>query len=130
VLKLAVTQDYEKFFESEIALRKAVVFPPFCEIAVFSVSSRDEPQLISASKKLDEIYATLKNNEYKEVTALKFGPFKEGLYKINGLYRQKLVIKYRECAEVRELFSRLIDQFMLLGLDGVKLEVDINPSTV
>ncbi len=130
VLKLAVTQDYEKFFESEIALRKAVVFPPFCEIAVFSVSSRDEPQLISASKKLDEIYVTLKNSEYKEVTALKFGPFKEGLYKINGLYRQKLVIKYRECAEVRELFSRLIDQFMLLGLDGVKLEVDINPCTV
>jgi primosomal protein N' (replication factor Y) len=129
VLKLAVTQDYEKFFESEIALRKAVVFPPFCEIAVFSVSSKDELLVESAAKKLDSIYMSLKQ-EYVNTNALKFGPFKEGVYKINGLFRQKLVIKYRECAEIRELFSKLMTQFLALGLSDVKLEADINPCTV
>lgn len=129
VLKLAITQDYEKFFYSEIALRKAVVFPPFCEIAVFGISSRDELLLLSAVKKLSEIYDQLINT-YPKITALKFGPFKEGIYKINGLFRQKLVVKYRECAEVRELFSRMISEFLSLGLENVKIEVDINPCTV
>jgi primosomal protein N' len=68
--------------------------------------------------------------EYVNTNALKFGPFKEGVYKINGLFRQKLVIKYRECAEIRELFSKLMTQFLALGLSDVKLEADINPCTV
>ncbi len=68
--------------------------------------------------------------KYPEIVALKFGPFKEGIYKINGLFRQKLVIKYRECAEIRELFSNLMTQFLSLGLENVKLEADINPLTV
>lgn len=129
VLKLAVTQDYERFFESEIALRKAVVFPPFCEIAVFSLSSKDEVLLNSASRKLDSIYMELKG-KYPDTVALKFGPFKEGIYKINGQFRQKLVVKYRERAEVRELFSCLMTEFLSLGLENVRLEADINPCTV
>ena len=61
---------------------------------------------------------------------MKFGPFREGIYKINGSFRQKLVIKYRDCAEMRELFSVLMTEFLELGLDNVRLEVDINPLTV
>jgi len=130
VLKLAITQNYEKFFESEIALRKAVVFPPFCEIAIFSVSSKDETVLSSAALKIDEIYHNLLNEYNNSITAVKFGPFREGIYKINGTFRQKLVIKYRECAEVRELFSRMLTQFLELNIENVKIEIDINPLTI
>ncbi len=130
VLRLAITQDYEKFFESEISLRKAVVFPPFCEIAVFSIISKDETVLSSSAVKLDSIYKELTEKKFKGIAALKFGPFREGIYKINGSYRQKLVIKYRESVEARRLFGELMSEFLELGLDNVKLEVDINPGTV
>jgi len=130
VLRLALTQDFEKFFESEIALRKAVVFPPFCDIAVFSVSSKDETMLNAAAVKLDSIYNEIKEKIYKDVSALKFGPFREGIYKINGMFRQKLVIKYRDCAESREMFSLLMTRFLELGLESVRLDTDINPLTV
>jgi primosomal protein N' (replication factor Y) len=31
-LALAAAQDYDKFYQDEIALRKAAIFPPFCDI--------------------------------------------------------------------------------------------------
>jgi primosomal protein N' (replication factor Y) len=130
VLKLAITQDYERFFESEIALRRAVVFPPFCEIAVFSISSKDEKALLESAKKLDSMYMAMKEEKYPSLTALKFGPFKEGIYKINGMFRQKLVVKYRECAEAREMFSALITNFNASVPENVRLEADVNPCTV
>ncbi len=43
-LQLAATQNYEKFFESEIRLRKAVVFPPFCSMAVIGISAVSESE--------------------------------------------------------------------------------------
>ncbi len=130
VLKLAITQDYEKFFESEIALRKAVVFPPFCDIAVFSVASKDETQLNNASIKLDSIYKSIKEESFAKLTAMKFGPFREGIYKINGSFRQKLVVKYRDSAEARRFFAKIIDGFLALNMENVRVEIDINPGTV
>ena len=36
-INLACRQDYEAFFKDEIRLRKALVFPPFCDIALLTL---------------------------------------------------------------------------------------------
>ena len=41
-IRLGAEQDYDKFFANEIAMRRALVFPPFCDIAVFGISSGEE----------------------------------------------------------------------------------------
>ena len=47
-IRLSAKQDYEAFYHNEIDVRRALVFPPFCDIAVFSIGADEE-----AEKKLN-----------------------------------------------------------------------------
>ena len=42
IIRLACEQDYETFYEREIRLRRLLVFPPFCDIALLTVSGASE----------------------------------------------------------------------------------------
>ncbi len=130
-LLLAATQDYEKFYESEIMLRKAVVFPPFCSMAVFCVSSVNENECEDFAYKFDTELLSLYDKKYKDkINVIKFGPFRNGIYKVMGKFRQRIIIKYKDNALAREFFKELL----ILGLEsapkGIKLDLDINPSIV
>ncbi|MBQ7646215.1 MAG: primosomal protein N', partial [Clostridia bacterium] len=130
VIRTGASQDYEKFYEGEIKLRKAVLFPPYCDIAVFSVSSPVENDVIRAVKLLDlELVRMIENNK-GNVVFLKYGPCKEGIYKLYGLFRQRIIIKYRDSAKSRSAL-RDVYSFFLSKLNGeIKLEMDINPAMV
>ena len=58
VYSLASQQDFVEFYKGEIALRKAFLFPPFCQIAVFTLSAENEAELLTAadtfSKKMEK----------------------------------------------------------------------------
>ena len=38
IIQLASQQDYESFYKEEIALRRAMVFPPVCDLCIFGFS--------------------------------------------------------------------------------------------
>lgn len=46
VIRLACAQDYPAFYAREEALRRALVFPPFCDIVLLTLSSTDEQALM------------------------------------------------------------------------------------
>ena len=50
VLNLAAEQNYKAFYEQEIASRKALIYPPFCDICVIEFSSVIEKCADIASK--------------------------------------------------------------------------------
>lgn len=49
VIRLACAQDYPAFYAREEALRRALVFPPFCDIVLLTLSSTDEQALMRAT---------------------------------------------------------------------------------
>ena len=58
VIGLACQQDYETFYEREIKLRRLLTFPPYCDIALLTLSHRNERELMLAAKVLsDELSA-------------------------------------------------------------------------
>ena len=129
-LKLAAKQDYERFFESEIKLRKAVVFPPFCSMAVFGFSSVSEKDCEAFAQRFDTMILSLYDKEYKDIKIIKYGPFRNGIYKVMGKFRQRIIIKYKDGARTREFFSKLLTDGLASAPKGVKIELDTNPTLI
>jgi primosomal protein N' (replication factor Y) len=129
-LLLAATQDYEKFFESEIQLRKAVVFPPFCSMAVIGISSVSESECESFAKRFNTSLLSLYDKDYKDIKIIKFGPFKNSVYKVMGRFRQRIIIKYKDNARTREFLSALLTEGLKTAPKGVRVELDVNPALI
>ena len=49
VINFAAAQDYDGFFREEAALRKTLIYPPFCDICVFGFSSTMESKTLEAA---------------------------------------------------------------------------------
>ncbi len=126
IIRLACEQDYDKFYEGEIAVRRELSYPPFCDMVSLTLTSDDESELFRASKQLaDSVIAKLKGEEYSSLPFVVFGPFEAQVYKLNGKYRTKTVIKCRVNKKSRALLRELLSEF---STDRhVNLAVDINP---
>ena len=129
-IKLACEQNYEEFYEREIRLRKELCFPPFCDIAVISVSSTLENELHKASTALTERITELSKSSFSDIPLILFGPFEAPVYKVENKYRLRTVIKCRLTKRSREFFSLLLKDFQRLGYKTVNMSIDFNPSSI
>ena len=126
-INLAARQDYDAFYENEIKIRKAYFFPPFCDIALISVSSVDEVLLNSLAS---EVIKALES-EMKKIgaPAIAYGPFEAPIYKAQGRYRKRIIIKCKLNSALRELFSKIYSEFSRRG-DKSFISIDFNPSSL
>ena len=129
-IRLACAQDYESFYANEIRLRRSLVFPPFCDIALLTLTSADEKELLRASTRLTEMLDSALFDEFSDVPVVKYGPFEAPVYKVEGKYRMRTVIKCRLNKRSRALFSMLLSEFSSSGVRGLTLSVDLNPSSL
>ena len=128
IIKRACNQDYEEFYRNEIRLRKLLTFPPYCDIALLTLTSSDEKQTLMTATRLKEELETLLGGEYSDVQMIIFGPFEAPVYKVEGKYRIRMVIKCRLNKKSRELFSLLLKKFGKEGAARPTLTVDFNPT--
>ncbi|MGN1473594.1 MAG: primosomal protein N' [Eubacteriales bacterium] len=130
-LRLACRGDYEEFYEAEIKLREAYLWPPFCDLVLMTLSARDEDALARASERLSSSFGRAIAGDFRDVKVIAFGPFEAPIYKLADKYRLRMVVKCRLNARARELFSSLLCEFGEGGAKiGVTLSVDFNPSGI
>ncbi len=126
IIRLACEQNYDKFYEGEIAIRKELSYPPFCDMVSLTLTSESEQELFRASKALaDSLISKLQGEEYSSLPFVVFGPFEAQIYKLNEKYRTKTVIKCRVNAKSRALLRELLSEFA--SDRYVTLAIDINP---
>ena len=128
VIRLACLQDFEKFYEGEIAIRKELSYPPFCDIVQLTLTSEDEEELMRESKALSDSLLEKLSGEIGKLPFVVFGPFEAQVYKINEKYRMRMVIKCKLNKQSRGLFHQLLCEFSTHR--KVSLAVDMNPLTV
>ncbi len=126
---LSASQNYERFYESEIKMRKTFVFPPFCDIALFLVSSPEEAILSNFAEKLAKDLRQTSVNDFPDVPLMIFGPFDAPVYKIGGKFRKQIIIKHKNTARSRELFSRIAVKYGKEARGKLNLSIDINPTS-
>jgi len=130
VITLAANQDYPEFYRREIRLRKALVFPPFCDIAVITLSSRDESLLAGATVRLRSWIRDAVSGEYADLKMIVFGPFEAPVYKIQGMCRNRMVIKCKLNRRSREFLSAILTEFGKNSGSRLHISADLNPSTL
>ncbi len=124
VIRLACLQDFEKFYEGEIALRRELSYPPFCDIVELTLTSADEGELSREAARLSETLLEKLRGEYGKQPFIVFGPFEAQVYKINEKYRMRMVVKCRLNKLSRSLFHELLCEFSLSR--KVTLSIDFN----
>ncbi len=127
IIRLACAQDYESFYRGEIAIRRELAYPPFCDLVTLTLTSEDESALFGAARRLPELLKEkMAAPEYQSQPLVAFGPFEAGLYKINEKYRMRMVVKCRLSVSTRALFRSLLSDFS--SDRKVTLSVDQNPN--
>lgn len=127
---LGAEQNYEKFYKNEIALRRALTFPPFCDIAMISVSGAEEAALKSFSENVGKELKKLSETEFSDVPMTVFGPFEASIYKLKNKYRMKIIVKHKNNARSRLLFSTLLKSVEKRAAGKLSVSIDINPTTI
>ncbi len=134
IIKLACAQDYETFYSREIKLRQQLKFPPFCDIALITVSSEDERELMSAAQRVREEYRclTARGGEFESVPTIVFGPFEAPIYRAEGRCRMRFVIKCKLNRDTRALFDAILKKFAVERQSGAKTQIslDFNPTNL
>jgi primosomal protein N' (replication factor Y) len=129
-IKLACEQNYDEFYEHEIRLRKELCFPPFCDIAVISLSSTLENELHKASAQITEQIASISKKDFSDIPLVVFGPFEAPVYKVENKYRLRTVLKCRLNKRSREFFAILFKNFAKTNNKYVNMSIDFNPSNL
>ncbi|MBR3815481.1 MAG: primosomal protein N' [Clostridia bacterium] len=131
IIQFAQRQDFESFYNSEIVIRKALVYPPYCDLCVMTFSSEKEVSALNCSREfLSELENKLKN-DYKETKVIILGPMPPRISKISNKYRYRIIIKCKNNKKFRSLVSELLIQFGKNSrFADVTLTADINPENL
>ncbi|HBV45181.1 MAG TPA: primosomal protein N' [Eubacterium sp.] len=113
----AAAQNYEQFYEEEIAFRSIMDYPPVCNMLMVTLSSKNEEQLLAACTFLKEVIP-----EWKKEQVRITGPVAAGVYKRNDYYNQVVYLKataYEKltaCKDRLETLCRENTLFRSIGL--------------
>lgn len=125
VIKLSSRQDYETFYNMEIAMRRAMVYPPYCNICTLNFQSEKEEKVQASAVWFMELLKEAVEKEYKDVKIIVLGPMPERVYKVANKYRFRIIIKCKNNRRFREMLSELLIQFGKYGKNsGVSLVPD------
>ena len=117
VLNLAAAQNYDAFFEQEIAYRKLGLYPPFCGLCVVGFAGPKESEVARASAR----FAALLGRQAAKQPDLPLrvlGPTPGSIEKINDSYRYKLTVKCRNDRRFRNLIRETLTLYEREKLPG------------
>ncbi len=117
VLNLSAAQDYDAFFEQEIAYRKLGLYPPFCGLCVVGFAGPKESEVARASAR----FAALLGRQAAKQPDLPLrvlGPTPGSIEKINDSYRYKLTVKCRNDRRFRDLIRETLTLYEQEKLPG------------
>ncbi len=131
IIRLAQQQDYDGFFDNEIIIRKAMVYPPYCDMCAVLFVSENEVKALNASRDFLAELKTATAQEYKDVKIIVLGPMPPRLSKVNNKYRYRIIIKCKNNKRFRTMLSGLLISFgKNKKYSDVTISADINPENL
>ena len=125
-IQCARKQDYDLFYETEIALRKQLKYPPFCDIIVIGFNSVDENEIKRVS---NQIYGKLKLDLENKGFKI-FMPMPSPIDKIQNRYRWRIIIKGNMTEKANEIINKELKEVYSQNLREIRITVDVNPNNM
>ena len=112
VIQAAAAQDYERFYDAEITLRRLRRDPPFADQFTVTVTGAEEAAVRRAAELLRQgMDAAVKKAPYGALGLDIIGPAPAPVVKVNGIYRYRLLVLGQNTAPVRELLASFMRTF-------------------
>lgn len=129
VLKYSFNQDYEAFYNNEMALRRTLIYPPYCDLcqAVF-VAPTEELAFAGAEKFIEMVSAEMEGANLP-VRIIK--PKPTFVPMVDGRYRVRTLIRCKDVYSQREIFRKIYIEFSKdKNCKEVQMTLDMNPAVV
>ena len=131
IISLSKSQDYERFYETEILQRKLLKYPPYCDLCIIGFSGISKENTFNFAK---EFFDEIKNhieNDYKDLRLMILGPSPCNIPKINNKYRFRIIIKCKNSKQFRDLIRKLIVSSNKKGkYKNISVFADVNPESI
>lgn len=124
VIELSKKQNYNEFYNTEIALRQQLNYPPFTNIAIIGFTGTDEAEIKKSS---EFMYQNLiKNSPDKKI----FKPMPCPIDRIKNKFRWRIIIKGSFDDFYIEYLNSLLDSVCDLNLKNTRVIIDLNPNSM
>ena len=125
-IQTAANQDYEAFYEEEIAYRKLMGYPPAEELLALLVAGEDEKLLETACEYLKKYAARVNLNQVNVI-----GPASPYVGKVNDVYRRVLYFKHARYDVLTDMKDKL-EQYIEVntGFAKLRIQFDFNPMNI
>ncbi|MBP3707847.1 MAG: primosomal protein N' [Clostridia bacterium] len=121
-------QNYKVFYDTEIKIRKALKYPPFCDIILIGFSSENENNVVNSAK---FIYKSLKdkiiNNKLKIIL---YKPVPAPVDKIKNKVRWRVIIKCKFDDEIIKALNDSMQELSSINYKNVKSVIELNPTNM
>jgi len=125
-LEYSATQDYKAFFKNEIALRKSLIYPPYCDIISVSFIGENENTVALCAKTFLDILKKLNSDNKEKLIVL--GPSPAKISKLNSQYRYRLSVKCKNSKNIRILFNNILKRIhKMKEYKDISVTADLNP---
>ena len=121
-IQLAKTQDYEKFYATEMRVRHDGKYPPYYYTVKLTGNSSSENQTAS---EMFGIMNFLKKHLSKKAIIL--GPTPKTITRINNHYYYQIIIKYRKEPQLKATLDNILVQSQKKQRQGLQIAIDNEP---
>ncbi len=108
IIRLAAAQDYDRFYEAEILMRKAHLYPPFCALCAVGVMAVKEADAAGGAQEFAQILEKEQQQKYPDLPIRILGPAPMRVAYVNDIFRYRLVIKCRNDRQFRDFLRECI----------------------
>lgn len=114
-------QDYQRFFNQEMKMRKMNQYPPYTYLTIITLSCLKQEDVVDYV----EQYKTFLEARFAHINVDVIGPSVPFISKMNLRYRRKIMLKYKKISDVSEVLDELIK--LDAGNSKVQLSVNVDP---
>lgn len=127
-IECAKKQSYDLFYNAEIAMRKQLKYPPFCDIILIGFTSTVEEEVKKAANAIHEY---LKNRVLTEnLGIILYKALPSPIDRIKNKYRWRILIKCKFGEDIIELINNVMDKFQNIKAKNTKISIDLNPNNM
>ncbi len=117
----AKSHDYLAFYKEEMKIRKQLNYSPYYYMILVRISTKDYEMSFSEAKRVGEY---LRKN--LSSTTYVLGPAMANVFRVDNVYYQQCIIKYRKDDKLRKVLQELDNHYK--GNRLVRVEIDIEPN--
>lgn len=127
IMNLAAAQDYKSFYNEEISIRRTLIFPPLCDMCIFCFAGDDEENVKLGTEAIIKLMNERLSQLQPKTPVRVLGPVRASYGRLNGKFRWRIIMKFKNTAEMRGFISGILTEgAKLKEMKKIAFYADIN----